>query len=60
MNLSVDHNPYESIYRQEIPLLGKQTNRDDVEHLVRHLGQIYNTFGIVMKDFIKVVAHKFE
>ena len=34
--------------------------KKDAEELIRHLGFIYNTFGTVMKDFIKVVGVQFD
>ena len=35
-------------------------NKENTEELVRHLGLLYNTVGIVMKDLIKVVGSQFN
>lgn len=57
--ISVEQNPYEDIYRRA-KILTSEIKKEEAEELVRHLGLIYNTFGIVIKDFIKIVARKFD
>jgi hypothetical protein len=59
-NISVDCNPYEHVYRSAALPISKDISKSEAEELVRHLGFIYNTFGTVMKDFIKVVGTKFS
>lgn len=59
-NISIENNPYEAVYRGAGLLLSNEMNKTQAEELVRHLGLIYNTFGMVIKDFIRIVGPKFE
>ena len=52
-------NPYEILYREMKPCISMTTTKLEAEEVVRHLGLLYNTFGIIMKDLIKIVAIRY-
>jgi len=52
-------NLYESLYRSAQLPIGKTTSKREAEEVVRHLGYIYNAFGIIVKDLVKIVGCKF-
>jgi len=56
---SIEQNPYERLYRSSA-LPGGNLSKGEAEELVRHLGLIYNTFGIAMKDFIRLVGSSYD
>lgn len=53
-------NPYENLYRTVKPCISLATTKLEAEEVVRHLGLLYNTFGSMMKDLIKIVALRYE
>lgn len=57
--IAIEDNPYELVYREAGLSTLKKASKKEAEEIVRHLGLIYNTFGLVMKEFIRTVAHRF-
>jgi glycine cleavage system regulatory protein len=48
-------NPYTNIYQSLNIEINELTTREESEEIVRHLGLLYNTMGLVMKDFVHIL-----
>lgn len=53
-------NPYANIYQSLNIEINELTTREESEEIVRHLGLLYNTMGLVMKDFVHILKQKFK
>jgi hypothetical protein len=53
------HNPYETIYRSFHLEVNPDITRANAEEIARQLGFLHNTFGIVVRDLIKILSFRF-
>ena len=53
-------NPYEALYRNMNLDITEDINKETAEKVARQLGYIHNTFGVVVKDLIKILSFKFK
>jgi hypothetical protein len=59
MNFS-EINPYEMMYRNMNITVNDMITKEHAEIVARQLGYMHNAFGIIVKDFIKILAIKFQ
>jgi hypothetical protein len=55
-----DINPYELMYRNMNITIAEHITQEHAEIVARQLGYLHNAFGIVVKDFIKIMGYKFK
>ncbi len=53
-------NPYSDIYLKNKINIGPQTSKHEAELLIRELGLLYNTLGMILKDASKILSFKFS
>jgi len=56
----MSQNPYEKIYHSLNITISEETTSQEAEKIATQLGYIYNTFGVIVKDFIKILGYKFK
>lgn len=59
MNFS-EINPYEMMYRNMNITVNDMITKEHAEIVARQLGYMHNAFGVIVKDFIKILAIKFQ
>jgi len=55
-----DINPYELMYRNINVHINEHMTKEHAEIVARQLGYMHNAFGVVVKDFIKILSFKFK
>ena len=54
----IEENLYLEVYQRLNLGQGPETSDQDAEEIIRQLGHMYNTLGMVIKDFVKTVKPK--
>lgn len=52
-------NPYSELYQSLNLKIAPETSSEEAESLIRQLGLLYNTIGVVMKDVTRVLGYRY-